>query len=465
MMLPHSKCLPLLPLLLVGAAWGTPLPAGAQSNSTHVVRPVPPKKSTVQVGRKGRETEVIDGAWQFLTDPQNTGEQESWQKTPPSATKEIVVPALWTTQAAPSYTGAAWYWREFEPSEKWKKQTVRLRFEAVAEKATVWINGDKLGEHEGGATPFEFNVTKKLHFGAKNLVALRVEGEAKRGAGIWQGVLLLAHDEAYISEVALTAGGLGQIMTGITFENTSDNSGVATLDGRVIALSKPDKDIHRSEQSLSLTPGRNLTTLFASVKGKNLHTWTLDTPNLYALQLAFRQGIDILDTQQTAFGFREFGWKEGGITLNGLPFKLVSVEPSFPLPVVVASTEDTDRARASFQRLKAAGVSVLFLDAPHPELLRIADEVGILIVESARPGLDAHTAFDELQALILRDRSHPCLLAWRLREANVIQISQIATSDLSRFVLIGASSSAKLFLPGQTSGEPKSAPPGLLPTP
>lgn len=460
-----SRYLPLLPCLLGSTLLQSPLPAAAQSPPPRVPKAAPPKKSKVTVGRKGRESQVIDGAWRFLIDPQNSSEQESWAKAPPDGAKEITVPSLWTTQTAPGYTGVAWYWREFEPALKWKAQTIRLRFEAVAEKATVWINGVKIGQHDGGAIPFEFNVTKQLHFGEKNMVAVRVEGDAKRGAGIWQGVLLMAHDEAYLAEISLTAGGLGQLESAITFENTSDNSGVATLEGHVIVLSKPDKDIHRSEQNLSLTPGRNITTLLTSVKGKSLHPWSLETPILYALQLAFRQGTDVLDTQQTAFGFREFGWKNDAIMLNGLPFALKSVEPKFALPVVVATTEDEDRARASFRRLKAAGVTLLYLDAPHPELLNIADEVGMLVVESARLGQTPQAAFVELQALLRRDRSHPCLLGWRLREADALQISTLRTFDSSRFLLVGTGKAAKLFLPGQPGSDSVAVPSGLLPVP
>ncbi|MCW3051886.1 MAG: hypothetical protein JWN14_1056, partial [Chthonomonadales bacterium] len=290
-------------------------------------------------------------------------------------------------------------------------------------------------------------------------------GDSKRGAGIWQGVLLMAHDEAYLSEVSLSTGGLGQLTSDITLDNTSDNSGVAVLEGRVVVLDKPDKEVRRSEQNLSLTPGRNITTMHTSIRGKNLHPWTLETPTLYALQFVFRQGPDVLDTQQTTFGFREVGWKENTITLNGLPFALKSVAPSFPLPVVVASAEDVDRARTSFQRLKEAGVTVLFLDAPHPELLRIADEVGIFIVEGPRQGQSSQATYSELQALILRDRSHPCILAWRLRDSDATQLTALRKNDPSRFILIGTPGNEKLFTPGDAAGAPVAIPPGFLPVP
>ncbi len=424
----------------------------------------PPKKAGDPEWRKGRETLVIDGAWKFLTDPGNSGEQESWEKAIPASAKETVVPSLWTVQTAPGYNGVGWYWNEFEPAVKWKKQTVRLRFEAVAERATVWLNGTRIGQHEGGATPFEFNVTKALQFGAKNTLAVRVEGEAKRGAGVWQGVLLLAHDEAYLADVFPTAGGLGQLSTAVTLENTSTNSGIATLEGRVIALDKPGKDVHRSEQSLSLTPGRNITTLFTSVKGKNLRQWNTESPILYALQLAFRQGLDVLDTQETIFGFREFGWKDNALTLNGIAFKPLAVAPRFPLPVVIASTQDAERARTSFQRLKEAGVNLIYLDAPHPELLRIADELGILIVESPRKELTGQAAQKELRDLMERDRFHPCLFAWRLREGDNQEITALRSLDTTRFFLLGEGPDTKLFSPDPTQKDALPPPTGLLPT-
>lgn len=459
----HLHRLPALALLIAATLAAPHFTAQAQGGGPRVTRAAPPKKANEPLPRKGRESQVIDGMWRFQTDPENRGEQENWTRAAPAETKETAIPALWTTQAAPSYSGTAWYWREFEVKPTWKTQTVRLRFEAVAEKASVWLNGEKLGDHSGGATPFEFNVTKLLHVGDKNLLTVRVEGEAKRGAGIWQGVMLLAHDEAYLAETSLTAGGLGQLASSIVLENTSDNSGGATLDGRVIEITKPDKDVHRSTQNLSVTPGRNVTTLLTSVRGKNLHRWSLETPTLYALQLAFRQNADVLDTQQTTFGFREFGWKDNAITLNGLPFPLKSLAPVFPLPVVVASTEDVDRARTSFQRLKDAGVTVLYLDAPHPDFLDIADQIGLLIVESPRRGLDPQTASEELQALMLRDRSHPCVLGWNLRDGDEAAATKLRSADPSRFFLAGSGATAKLYPPAAVGNAPVTLPAGFLP--
>ncbi|HZP82655.1 MAG TPA: beta galactosidase jelly roll domain-containing protein [Chthonomonadaceae bacterium] len=415
--------------------------------------------------RKGRDVQALDGVWKFQTDPEKRGEAEGWKRAAPPSARESVVPGLWNTGAAPGYSGVAWYWRDFETPAGWKGQTVRLRFEAAAEKAQVWLNGESLGAHTGGATPFEFNVTQAIRIGGKNTLAVRLEGDAKAGAGLWQGVLLLAHDEAYIADCFAQGNGLGNLNAAITFLNTSRNSGDATLDGRIVAATESRRDLLKTHQTLHLTPGRNLTTLLLTLRGRNLHLWSPETPLLYRLQLIFRQGEDILDTQETVFGFREFGFKEGAITLNGEPLTLTAVAPRPPQPVVIATTTDMERARESLRRLKDKGVNVLHLDAPPSALLAMADEVGLLVVEGPRPDQTAKAAADELRALLLRDRSHPCLLAWNLGDADSATAQLARQLDPTRFLLVGPANARKLWLPGQNEASAVPPPSGLLPLP
>ena len=145
------------------------------------------QKPVIKQERHGRDVLVIDDAWKFQTDPGDVGETQHWSKTELEQATTVVVPSLWTTQVAPNYTGVAWYWREFDAPVAWKGQTVRLRFEGAAETARVWVNGDLMGDHADGVTPFEFDVTKSVHPGAKNLIAVRLVGNGKMGAGLWQG--------------------------------------------------------------------------------------------------------------------------------------------------------------------------------------------------------------------------------------------------------------------------------------
>jgi beta-galactosidase/beta-glucuronidase len=69
----------------------------------------------------------------------------------------IVVPYPWQSKLAeqcnPDYCGVAWYRRTFDVPKEWQGKRVFLRFGAVDYRADVWLNGQKLGSHEGGYSP------------------------------------------------------------------------------------------------------------------------------------------------------------------------------------------------------------------------------------------------------------------------------------------------------------------------
>jgi beta-galactosidase/beta-glucuronidase len=120
----------------------------------------------------------------------------------------------------------AWYRRTFTIPEAWKEQHVVLHFGAVDYLARVWVNGQPVGEHEGGYTPFEFDITDVLAAG-DNTVAVRVDDPADLSeiphgkqssipanpwddvdfttvSGIWQTVWLEARPAAYITQAHIT---------------------------------------------------------------------------------------------------------------------------------------------------------------------------------------------------------------------------------------------------------------------
>ena len=80
----------------------------------------------------------------------------------PSDTRPTKVP--WVIQDIfPDYHGVAWYWREFDaPANPHRGGRYLMRFEAVDYLAEVWVNGQRVGSHEGGDTPFELDVTDAL---------------------------------------------------------------------------------------------------------------------------------------------------------------------------------------------------------------------------------------------------------------------------------------------------------------
>src|SRR5437899_2700997 len=105
----------------------------------------------------------LDGVWKIATDPQNIGRQQKWfAGEPRSGARDCRVPGVLET-TFPGYDGVVWYWKAFNAPSAEKMERVLLKFHAADYLAEVWVNGEFAGLHEGGETPFSFDVTKLIH--------------------------------------------------------------------------------------------------------------------------------------------------------------------------------------------------------------------------------------------------------------------------------------------------------------
>ena len=124
----------------------------------------------------GQEQQSLDGKWDFMIDPVVAGEKAGTWDT-------ITVPGNWDVLPEyATYTGKGWYRRTFTVPADWKGKHLRLGFGAVYETARVALNGQELGSHRGGYTPFEFDVTDKVNYGGKNTVIVSADNTPRRGA-------------------------------------------------------------------------------------------------------------------------------------------------------------------------------------------------------------------------------------------------------------------------------------------
>jgi beta-glucuronidase len=129
---------------------------------------------------------AIPGFWDFRFDPDQQ-EPPGWNAL---STEIIAVPASWNDQFADGrdYTGVAWYQTGFDLPWGWRGQRLLIRFNAVSYLAEVWLNGECLGEHEGGHLPFVFDITGHVR-DAGNVSAVCDGQLADRRAGCpgWRG--------------------------------------------------------------------------------------------------------------------------------------------------------------------------------------------------------------------------------------------------------------------------------------
>jgi len=161
----------------------------------------------------------LNGVWEFAFDPNDVGVKENWFA--PNAQPfplRIVVPFPWESKLSgigrTDYKGVAWYRRNFIIPKAWQGKRIWLCFGAVDWHATVWLNGEKVGEHEGGYSEFRFDVTDKVRFDVPNLLVVRAvdftDHETPIGkqvqwwytstSGIWQTVWLEATGQVCVKK-------------------------------------------------------------------------------------------------------------------------------------------------------------------------------------------------------------------------------------------------------------------------
>jgi beta-glucuronidase len=116
----------------------------------------------------------LDGSWKIVTDPENKGRNENWFNSIRSDAVDVELPNVMQT-VFPRYYGLVWYWKEFTaPTKINSENRFLLRFERIDYYTEVWLNGKKIGSHEIGETPFEFDVTNEIQPNGINLLAVRV---------------------------------------------------------------------------------------------------------------------------------------------------------------------------------------------------------------------------------------------------------------------------------------------------
>ena len=109
----------------------------------------------------------LNGTWQFRFDPRDEGLAQTWQQREADFPLAIKVPFPWGSALSGVPDGApiGWYARTVEVPSGWEGRRVFLVIGAADWKTTAWLDGQKLGEHQGGYTPFEFELTPHVRPG------------------------------------------------------------------------------------------------------------------------------------------------------------------------------------------------------------------------------------------------------------------------------------------------------------
>lgn len=400
-----------------------------------------------------RSSVRLDGKWRYIVDPMENGYYNyRYQINPngyfknqkPQSVSDLVeydfdradqlnVPGDWNTQKEDLffYEGTIWYKKSFT----YKKTDNRafLYFGAVNYDAKVYLNGKKLGEHQGGFTPFNFEITDHLVDG-ENFVILKVDNTRKpeqiptvnsdwyNFGGITRSVRLVEVPQTFIRDYVL------QLKKG----SSNEIEGWVQLDGQNLAQ---DVKLEIPEAKVSLTVKPDAQGLARISFKKSLDLWSPENPKRYSIR--FSTGTDILEDQ---VGFRTIEVRGQNILLNGKSVFLKGISIHEVAPFTAGRIIAPEQCRTLLNWAKELGCNFVRLaHYPHNEaMIRIAEEMGIMVwseipvywtIDWENPVV-FQNAERQLIDMITRDKNRSAIVMWSV--ANETPISEPRTDFLRR---------------------------------
>jgi len=321
-----------------------------------------------------RPLKRVSQRWNFPTNQIQTADGQlveyEWTTSP-----EMNVPGDWNYQVEELkwYNGLIWLAREIDFKEQPNKR-VFLNFEAVNYRAHVFLNGVKIGEHEGGFTPFAFEVTGKLK--AKNFLVVGVDGTHTPTTvpgrdfdwwsynGITRPVSLVVTPETYIHDYL------------VKYEKNGKINGFVQLDGNAETMANVELTIPELSLKQNLKADATGRATF-EIAPKNIKLWSPESPKLY--EIRFKTATDEIKEQ---IGFRTIETRGSEIFLNGKSIYLRGIclheEPIGAVPSHTITWQNGEQLLNLAKELNANFVRLAHY--PHSEkMTRLADRLGLLV--------------------------------------------------------------------------------------
>ncbi len=373
----------------------------------------------------------LNGCWEFRFDKQNKGLQAGWFQGNSVFPNKIVVPFPWGSELSGILDEAdiAWYARDILVPESWYPKRVVLVIGACDWKTSAWLDGHLLGNHQGGYTPFEFDLTPHLKRGERQRLVLRVDDtphdfklEGKQGygraAGIWQTVYLEAQPEVAIKTIHFSPD-IDKKMVGIdvTLDRAAPEKLVFEIHQKAGILDKPVV-IRNIKKGLSLFQ--------FDLSIPHPHLWSLDDPFLYEVEAVLKGRNESEDHVSTYFGMRKIsvvklpGTDIPYIALNNKPVYLqMTLDQSFhPKGFYTFPSDEFMRDEILRTRWLGLNGQRIHVKIGIPRKLYWADRLGVLIMADVpnswgEPTSEMRREMENaLRGMIERDYNHPAIFSW-----------------------------------------------------
>lgn len=389
-----------------------------------------------------RDVMSLNGPWHYIIDPYETGfynyRYEPYDKQSPisggfmldaqaETPQELIeynfekspvlqVPGDWNSQSdvLTYYEGTIWYERKFDVDLNNIPAHIFLYFGAINYESHVYLNGQKLGKHIGGFTPFNYEVTPLLK--AQNSIVIKVDNKRYKEAvptintdwwnygGITRDVLLIFEEETYVEDYSFN------------FRN-EEISGTINFAGTEL-LSAPKIEIPELKQS-TLAKKNAAGQWTFTLSGKKAELWTPENPKLYAINISFDK-----NNFADQIGLRTIKTNGSKVELNGQSIFLKGICIHEENPLTGGRVARPEEAKMLLTWAKELGCNYVRLaHYPHNEhMVRMAEKMGLLVwseipvywtIDWSNPNTLAN-AKNQLTTMITRDRNRANVIIWSM---------------------------------------------------
>jgi hypothetical protein len=365
----------------------------------------------------------LNGEWDFQF---YDGDEEALLNGDFRFANKIMVPFPWGSKLSgvDNEGDIGWYRREVVIDQSWSDKRVFLTIGASDWETSVWIDGEKLGTHQGGYTPFSFELTNFIDTEERHSILIKVD-DARRdftlygkqgygdARGIWQTVYLEARGQSFIDAVHFSPDIDNQTVKVDVYlpEELKDAKNFT------VEIADDEGNTFQGAGLVNKDDDKGST----SIKIPNPKLWNIETPHLYAAKVNF---LD--DEINSYFGMR----KISVVNLPGteIPYIAINDEPIYLQLALDQSyhpdgfyTFPSDQfMKEEIIRSKSIGLNGI---RPHikveiPRKLYWADKLGLLVMQDlpnswGEPGRKMkNEAETTLRAMIKRDYNHPAIFSW-----------------------------------------------------
>lgn len=344
--------------------------------------------------------------------------------------------------------GVGWYRHSFFLPEDYRGKKTGILFDGIYKNSTIWVNGCCVGGHPYGYTTFLVDISDIVRPGETNGISVRVnqsETSDSRwftGAGITRKAGLVIQEPVHtmIDGVFFSTVWAGESQAEVSVQWEVENSSTQdqNIEIRSRLRSQNSKTVLELSAPMEIRTGEKRA-FKKSALIQNPFLWSDDRPYLYTLETEIRTEHDGWYTADTRkVGIREVKFDpEKGMSVNGRPKKLKGVCIHHDAGCLGAAVTKAVWKRR-LEKLKDMGCNALRMSHnPHmPELYELCDEMGFYVMDEAfdewenpknkwrrghnvyPPGHEGYYKYfhqwhkEDLQAMIRRDRSHPCVIIW-----------------------------------------------------